>query len=393
MLEHTIFNYYFLSSQTPYGSEWFTRAVPSESIYPQHHHPMAENHGLQRQNFGQRLNNQRIPSNFNQQSSSYDMRPPAMFYRPPIEMPVQSSPYTFVKQYPAKDRMLVGSGNVDKSYARPNYGFQPSDHDTHQPITNSYTQMVPNSPIYPNYGYRRPGNITNPMVPYASTERRGSRYAPTTTPNQGDDKNENFSLLHLDDDSSFQERYGKQRDSTLRFAQVQTSSASQQAPQQNIPCTTDLPQIQIQIHPPSDTINADAIPKDGTTSVQTVPDKVTANSDDTIKADSSKTISKSEVVQNVTLGSNKANWYDQYRVLPLPISPKLMSKVALFEQKRVNTMSTTSVSNIPEHSPSCIPHAKPTGSLDKASDMATSSNELTTTDIAIKVCYYNNINN
>ena len=357
---------------------------------------MAENHGLQRQNFGQRFNNQHIPSNFNQQSSSYCMRPPARFYRPPIETAVQSSPYTCVKQYPAKDRMLVGSRNVDKSYARLNYGFQPSDHDKNQPITNSYTQMVPNSPTYPKHGYRRAGNITNPMVPYASPERRGLRYAPTTTPNQGDDKNENFSLLHLDDDSSSQERCDKQRDSMLRFAQAQTSSASQQAPQQNIP-STDLPQIQIQI-PPSDTINADAvaIPKDGTTSVHIVPEKVTANSDDeldTIKADSSKTISKSDVVQNVTLGSNKENWYDQYRVLPLPISPKVMSKVAFYEQKTVNTMSTTSVSKIPEHSPSCIPQAKPTGPLDKASEMATSSNELTTTDIAIKVCYYNNINN
>ena len=321
------------------------------------------------------------------------MRPPAIFHRPPIETAVQSSPYTFVKQYPAKDPMLVG--NVDKSYARTNYGFQPSDHDTHQPITNSYTQMVPNSPIYPKYGYRRAGNITNPMVPYASPERRGSRYAPTTTPNQGDDKNENFSLLHLDDNSSSQERYDKQRDSMLRIAQAQTSSASQQAPQQNIPHTIDLPQIQIQI-PSSDTINADAvaIPKDGITSVHTVLEKVTANSDDeldTIKADSSKTISKSD--GDVTLGSDKANGYDQYHVLPLPISPKVMSKVAFYEQKTVNKMSTTSESKIPEHSPSCIPHAKPTGSLDKASDMATSSNELTTTDIAIKVCYYNNINN
>ena len=354
-------------------------------MYPPHHHPIIENRGFQpRQNLGQRPNNQHIPSPLNQQSSSYEMRQPAMTYfdksslnihRSPIEKntSLQSSPYTFVKQYPEKDRLLMG--NADESYGYQNYGFQPTDHGTHQPMPSSYTQMVLNSPIYPNDEYAQTGRVTCPMVPHGSREQRRSQNAPTTTQNQPDGVQEyqqlkHFTLLHSQNNSSFQGHYDYQQDSILRTGQLPTPSASPQAPQQNIIYKAEIPQVQIQIQPP-DTINdhGEAIPKDQTTPIGTVPQKVTADRDEleASNADTSKIIPKGNLVQNVTLdvSSNKANWYDQYRVLSSSVSPKVMNKVAFFEEKTGNKMPTTSVSSVSENPQSTIPNFKPTESLNK----------------------------
>lgn len=352
---------------------------------------MIENRGSQQiQNFGQRPNNQHIPSTFNQQYSSYNMRQPATFnfdksslntHRPPIQKitSLQSPPYTFVKQYPEKDHVLMG--NADESYGYQNYGFQPIDHDTRQPMPSSYTQMVLNSPIYPNDGYMQPGEVTYPMVPHASRERRRSQNAPTLQ-NQTDGMTEYQQLtpLRSQNNSPFQGHYDNQQDSMLRIGQVPTPSASQPAPQQNIMYKTGTPQVQIQIQPPDTTNNHDeAIANDQTTPVETVPQKITADRDEfeASEADTSEIIPKSNMVENLTLdvSSYKANWYDQYRA-PSPISPKLMNKVAFFEQKTANTMPLPT-----------IPNVKPTESLNNVHGMAP-SNDFTTPEI-VQVCYQN----